>query len=524
MRNILILLILSISFSLTAQVDTQTKKFKRMMELLDKYYVDSIDAEKLVEKAIVSMLKELDPHTVYINKDEVESMNAPLKGGFDGIGIQFNIVFDTLMVIMPTSNGPSDKVGIKPGDRIISVEGENIAGIGITTKDVRAKLLGNKGTKVNVGIKRTGVNEILDFTITRDKIPIHSVDASFMMSDKVGYIKISRFSTNTMDEFNKAFLELKEQGLEHLILDLEGNGGGYLNVAVELTDEFLSENKMIVYTEGVKNEKKEKVATKKGKFEKGRLCVVINERSASASEIFSGAIQDWDRGVLVGRRSYGKGLVQRQYRFSDGAATRVTIAHYYTPTGRSIQRPYEDGVDQYRQDLRDRFKKGELSNEDSIPVADSLIYKTLEKQRTVFGGGGILPDVFVPVDTLSLSDYYSDIIRKGILTSFVLTNIDKNREKYMVEYPNFEMFDAGFVVDTVMINELVEIASKEGVPENKEELELSKERLKIQMKALFARDLFEQSNYVEVINRMNPAVIKAFEIISNKKEYKSLLK
>ncbi len=516
-----ILLLLSIAS--VGQIQPQIKKFTRMLDLLDKYYVDSIDAEKLVETAITAMLKDLDPHTVYITKDEVKSLNEPLQGSFDGIGIQFNILFDTLMVITPISGGPSEKVGIRSGDRIISVEGENIAGIGITTKDVRKKLLGKKGSVVKVGVKRRGIDEILEFSITRDKIPIYSVDAAYMIDRRDGYIKLNKFSKTTMDEFRKALAGLQEKGMKNLILDLEGNGGGYLNMAVELADEFLTDKKLIVYTEGSKSKKDNKLATKKGDFEKGRLCLLINEGTASASEIVSGAIQDWDRGVLIGRLSYGKGLVQRQYYLPDGSATRVTIAHYYTPTGRSIQRPYNKGVDEYRNDLRERMSRGELTNQDSIHFADSLKYETLVSKRIVYGGGGIMPDIFVPLDTISYTDYYRDIIIKGVLSNFVLDKIDKNRELFKTKYPTFESFDSNFIVDSTLINELVKKASSEGIEENTEELNLAYDRLKIHIKALFARDLYSNQEYFIIINRLDPAFKTAYELIRNKKKYNSIL-
>ena len=517
-------LLIILSITSVAQIQPQIKKFTRMMDLLDKYYVDSIDAEKLVETAIVSMLKELDPHTVYISKEDVKSLNEPLQGSFDGIGIQFNILFDTLMVITPISGGPSEKLGIRPGDRIVSVEGENIAGVGITTKDVRKLLLGKKGSKVKVGIMRRGVDQILEFTITRDKIPIYSVDAAYMIDKHVGYIKLNKFSKTTMDEFRKALAKLQDKGMKNLILDLERNGGGYMNMAVELADEFLSKDELIVYTEGSKSPKDSKYATNKGDFENGRLCLLINEGSASASEIVSGAIQDWDRGVLIGRRSYGKGLVQRQYYLTDGSATRITIAHYYTPTGRSIQRPYNNGVDEYRNDLRERKERGELNNADSIHFADSLKYETLKYKRTVYGGGGIMPDIFVPLDTTSYTDYYRDIIIKGVLSNFVLDKIDKNRESFKIKYPTFDSFDKNFVVDSALISELVAEASEAGIEEKPEELNKAYERMKIHIKALFARDLFSNQEYFIVINRIDPAFNTAYDLIRNKKKYNAILK
>ncbi len=517
-------LILLFNQAVSAQNGIQAKKFSRLLSLIEKQYVDSVDLENLVEKAIIAMLKELDPHSVYISKDEVKSMNEPLQGNFEGIGIQFNILDDTILVIHPISGGPSKKLGIKSGDRIVSVDGKNVAGIGIKTKDVRTKLMGAKGTVVNVSIKRFGEKELLDFAIIRDKIPIHSIDAAYMIDKKTGYIKLNRFSATTKKEFSDALAGLIEKGMKNLILDMEGNGGGYLNMAVELSDHFLDSGKLIVYTEGTNNPKKTYNASNKGEFEKGRLVVIINEASASASEIVSGAIQDWDRGILVGRRSFGKGLVQRQFPLTDGSATRITIAHYYTPTGRSIQKSYENGVDDYRKDIGKRMKHGEMMYEDSIQFNDSLIYRTLINDRIVYGAGGIMPDVFVPIDTLVYTDYYKDLIRKGILNKFVLGRIDGTREKLLTDYPDFNYFKLNFHVDSTLLSGLYALAAKEGVEKNDSDIVLSKEAIAIQMKALFARDLYENGNYFEIANTHDEMVLKAYEIIKSRKAYISLLK
>ncbi|MCF8455607.1 MAG: S41 family peptidase [Bacteroidales bacterium] len=512
------------SVSLLSQNDIQAKKFERLLNLIEKQYVDTVDSEALVEAAIVGLLKELDPHSVYISKDEVKGMNEPLQGNFEGIGVQFNILDDTIIVIHPISGGPSDKLGIKSGDRIVTINDENVAGNGITNNKVRSKLMGNKGTVVNVGIKRFGSKKLLDFAITRDKIPIHSVDAAYMMDKKTGYIKLNRFSATTLKEFEEALTTLKNKGMKQLILDLEGNGGGYLNMAIELSDVFLSEGQLIVYTEGINNPKKTYNASNKGDFESGRLVLIINEGSASASEIVSGAIQDWDRGVLIGRRSFGKGLVQRQFPLTDGSAARLTIAHYYTPTGRSIQKPYNEGVESYRKDISDRYKNGELSNEDSIHFADSLKFETLSSQRTVFGGGGIMPDIFVPIDTTAYTDYYRDLVRKGILNKFVLGKIDSNRAELKMEYPDFNLFKLNFNVDSLFLNELFDMAEGEGIEKEQEEMGRSIELLRVQVKALLGRDLYEEGNYFELFNAIDPLVLKAYEVINDKKEYNDILK
>ena len=507
-----------------SQDKEQLNKFGRVIKLLEDHYVDSVNVENLVEKAIIEMLKELDPHTVYLNKDDVKRLNEPLKGNFEGIGVQFNILKDTIYVIAVIEGGPSEKAGILPGDRIITVDSVNVAGIGINTSGVRDKLLGNKGTEVHVGILRSGEDKLLDFKLIRDKIPIYSVDASYMIDDETGYIKLSRFSANTMSEYDTAFNNLRSKGMKNLILDLSGNGGGYLNVAVELADEFLSKDELIVFTEGVNNPKSDHLATEKGGLEKGRLVLLINEGSASASEILSGAVQDWDRGILIGRRSYGKGLVQRQYPLIDGTATRITIARYYTPTGRSIQRPYDNGVEEYKNDLSNRKKHGELFTADSIHEIDSLKFTTLKYKRTVYGGGGIMPDIFIPLDTTSYTDFYRDLVRKGIINAYALGLIDTHRDSLNNLYPDFPTFDRLFIVDTIMINDLMSTAVKEGIDLNDSELELSRKKIETQLKALIARDLFYSKDYYQILNRDNPEYLKAVEVISSKKTYNIILK
>lgn len=522
--SLISLALLLCSVNLLSQNNIQAKKFERLLSLIERQYVDTVNAEALVEAAIVGLLKELDPHSVYISKDEVKGINEPLQGNFEGIGVQFNILDDTIIVIHPIPGGPSEKLGIRSGDRIVTVDEENVAGKGITNNKVRSKLMGDKGTVVNVGIKRFGSKKILDFAITRDKIPIYSVDAAYMMDKKTGYIKLNRFSATTLKEFSKALSTLKDKGMKQLILDMVGNGGGYLNMAIELSDIFLGEGQLIVYTEGINNPKKTYNASTKGDFESGRLVVIINEGSASASEIVSGAIQDWDRGVLIGRRSFGKGLVQRQFPLNDGSATRLTIAHYYTPTGRSIQKPYNEGLESYRKDISDRFKNGELIHKDSIHFADSLKYKTLGKQRVVYGGGGIMPDIFVPIDTAVYTDYYRDLVRKGILNKFVLGKIDANRVALKTEFPDFDSFKLNFQADSTFLNELFDMAESEGIEDNQEEIERSMEHLRIQVKALLGRNLFEEGNYFEIVNEVDPLVRKAYEVINDRKVYNNILR
>jgi len=503
--------------------DNNVFKFLQFYDLVVKNYVDSVDKDELIEDAIVAMLQELDPHSIYISKEDVQAMNEPLEGNFEGIGIQFNILRDTIIVVSPIPGGPSEKLGIRAGDRIIYVEDENVAGTGINNKGVAKRLRGKKGTKVEIRVKRRGVKKLLKFTIERDKIPIFSIDASYMIDDQVGYIKVNRFSKTTDDEFRKAFKGLEDKGMEKLVLDLSGNSGGYLNQAIYLADHFLDRNHMIVYTEGLHKERNDYKATSTGIYEEGGLVVMIDEGSASASEIVSGAVQDWDRGVIVGRRSYGKGLVQSPYRLSDGSMVRLTVARYYTPTGRCIQRPYEEGSDAYNMELVNRYNSGELMHEDSIHFPESEKYRTLENNRFVFGGGGIMPDLFVPLDTIGYTDYSGDLVRQGFLTDFVLDYTDKNRDGLLEKYPDVETFKNNYTVHDGFIRDLAEYAKKQGLEINEEELSESTEKLRIRIKALMARDLWSLNEYYYIVNKEDPVFQKAVEIIRSEEEYEQQL-
>ncbi len=498
-------------------------KIIKVMDIIKTFYVDTVNRPKLVEKAIVEMLKELDPHSVYISKDEVKEMNEPLEGSFEGVGVQFNIKDDTVLIVGVIAGGPSERVGIKAGDRIMKVDGKPMAGIGIKNKDVFSLLRGKKGTKVNVSILRPEEKNLLDFTIVRDKIPLFSIDAVYMVSPNTGYIKISRFAATTMDEYREAIKKLKARKATNLILDLSGNGGGYLNIAVELADDFLDNRKLVVYTEGNAKPRENYTAVRKGEFETGRVVVMIDEASASASEIVTGAIQDWDRGVVVGRRSFGKGLVQRQFQLPDSSQMRLTIARYYTPTGRCIQKPYDKGNEDYNEDLIKRIKHGELSNADSIKFPDSLKYQTLMMKRTVYGGGGIMPDVFVPIDTLGYSDYYKKLIRKGVFGSFALDYVDKNRNKLNEKFKNdFQKFKAEFNIDQPFIDEFVTYAVKEGVPADSAGLQTSYRQITTILKGQVARDLFNSSEFFEIINPLDPIYKEACNIIASPR-YETLL-
>ena len=501
--------------TMSAEQEKGIQKFNTLLSIVNYAYVDTVNNSQMVDNAIVAVLKELDPHSVYIPKDELQKMNEPLEGNFEGIGIQFNILNDTITVVSPISGGPSEKLGIQSGDKIVNIEGELVAGVKITNSGVADRLRGKKGSMVNVEIKRTGENKLLSFDIERDKIPIFSLDAAYMATPEIGYIKINRFARNTTQEFDEALLKLKKEGLTDLILDLRGNGGGYLNTAFTLADEFLGDKKLIVYTEGLKQRRENYEATNRGNFEKGRLVVLIDEGSASASEIVSGAIQDWDRGLIIGRRSFGKGLVQKPFPLSDGSAVRLTTAKYYTPTGRSIQKPYEEGKDAYYKDIVNRYKHGELFSSDSINFPDSLKYFT-PNHRVVYGGGGIMPDLFVPIDTSLTSDYNSKLIRTGAYNQFILNYLDKNRKKLSNTYPTFKEYNSNFEVNNELLEDFYTYAEKKkDIERNLEDIATSERLIKVQLKALLARNLFEVSEYFEVINELNEAYQEALKVLQN---------
>ena len=518
--RLLTLALLAVTTVVRAQQDNDpltTGKISSLMYHIDRMYVDDVDKNKLVDAAIVSMLQELDPHSIYIPKEDLEEVNEPLKGNFEGVGIQFNIIRDTIYVVDAIPGGPSERIGIRAGDRIVNIDKENVAGVSFKNSDVMKRLRGKKGTKVGVSILRKGETGPLDFTITRDKIPIFSVEASYMAEPGVGYIKVSRFSATTMKEFREKLTELKAAGMKDLILDLQGNGGGYLRTAIEMADEFLGDRKLVVYTEGRTSPREDTYATKDGLFEKGKLVVLVDEGSASASEIVSGAVQDWDRGLIVGRRSFGKGLVQRPVMLSDGSAVRLTVSRYYTPSGRSIQKSYDEGVEAYQREKSQRLEKGELTTADSIHMADTVKYFTMNR-RVVYGGGGIMPDVFVPIDTTQSSEYFGQLVRKGILNTFALAKVDKDRDLLMAAYPNVATFARDFRVDDNLAKELQAYASADGIEFSATDWARSRELISLRLKALIARDLWNTSAYWQVINAENPvdrSFQKAVEALSN---------
>jgi carboxyl-terminal processing protease len=495
------------------------EKVARTLQLLNYAYVDSVNLDKLSEDAIVAMLSSLDPHSVYISKSELADANEPLIGSFDGIGVQFQIFKqtgcpDSVLVVSPVPGGPSDKVGVQAGDKIVKINGEGSTGAMATQKNVFDHLRGPRGTKVNISVKRRGTKSLLDFTITRDKIPITSIDAAYMLTPGVGYIKLNKFARTTMDEFHEAMAKLKPAGMKSLILDLRNNSGGFMDVAIDLSDQFLSDGKRIVYTKGLHQPLQEYYSTSKGDFETGKLVVMINEGSASASEILSGAIQDWDRGLLIGRRSFGKGLVQRPFDLPDSSQIRLTVARYYTPSGRNIQKSYKNGAESYAEDIATRFKKGELIHADSIHFPDSLKYLTNGK-RTVYGGGGIMPDYFIPIDTTSNTHYFLDLYRKGLLNQYPLEYVDANRAKLLAKYPTLAQFKLDYDKDHKLISDFIAYAETQKVKKNDEDLKLSYQDIESILRASVARSLYTSEAYYEVVNNVDHELQKALEIISS---------
>jgi len=485
-------------------------KFREVMSLIDRSYVDKINSDEMVETAVTKMLEELDPHTIYVPAKDVELSNSDLKKEFEGVGIEFNVFRDTIVVLAPLSGGPSEKVGLMAGDKIITVDGETVAGIGITNRGVIDRLRGKKGTEVIVEIKRQRNKELLEFTIVRDKIPQYSVDAGYMVNDEVGYIKVSRFSETTYDEFRDTLKSLVDQGMKKLIVDLQSNPGGYMDRAVNMADELIADNAMIVSQEGKEpRANAEYRAYRNGLFENGPVIVLINEGSASGSEIVAGAIQDNDRGLIVGRRSFGKGLVQSLFRLSDGSELRLTISRYYTPSGRSIQKPYENGVSEYQNDFHERVKHGELFHADSIKFNDSLKYQTT-KGRTVYGGGGIMPDYFIPLDTSGDSRYYLRLRNNNALREYSLNYYQKNRKS--LENMTFDDYLNNFTIDEKMVKELVALGERFDVPYDEEGYKRSEAIIKAIVKASIARNVWGRESYYPIINEINEIYLEALKL------------
>lgn len=505
-----------------SKVQNNAQKFGTTLYLIDNFYVDTVNIDKVVEDAIVGALKELDPHSAYISKKDVEKANEPLVGSFEGIGVTFQLVRDTITVIGPTPGGPSEKVGIMAGDQFIKIDGEDAFGKKVDNEFVQKHLRGKKGTKVVVSVKRGNDPELMDFEIIRDKIPLNSINASFMMEKNIGYIKLDRFAQDSDKEFKTAMAKLQDQGMKSLILDLRSNSGGYLNTAIAMVDEFLGADKLIVYTEGLKSPRQEWRSTEKGVYTSGNLVVLIDEGSASASEILSGAIQDHDRGVLIGRRSFGKGLVQRPFNLPDGAVIRLTTARYHTPTGRCIQRPYEGGTEDYYKEMTKRLEHGEYFHADSIHFPDSLKYKT-DGGRIVYGGGGIMPDIFMPADTTFNSKLYTNLVRKGVFNKYTVDYAMQHRDELKKEYPEFSQYNKNFAVSKAMIDAIKELAANEKVEWNDEEFQRSEKYIRLQIKALIARNVWEMQQYYEVTLKEDPTIAKAVDVLSNEKQYRKLI-
>jgi len=489
----------------------QFNKINDVVNYINQDYVDTVNQKKLVERTIEGMLHNLDPHSAYIPADELQAMNEPLEGNFEGIGVEFHVQNDTIMVVSAIAGGPSDQLGIRSGDRIVKVNGKNVASINISNTQVTQLLRGTSGSKVNVSVLRRGSPKLVEYTITRGKIPIFSVDVAYMLDKKTGYVKISHFADRTYEEYIDAFMKLKKEGMENLVLDLRGNPGGYLKSAIYIADEFLPEKKLIVYTQGRSRPKESYYATTRGYFEQGAMVVLVDEGSASASEIVAGALQDQDRATILGRRSFGKGLVQEQSEFPDGSAIRLTIARYYTPTGRCIQKPYVEGFEEYQNELLERMKKGELESNDSIHFSDSLKYTT-PGGKTVYGGGGIMPDVFIPLDTTGLSQFYTDVNSKGLISQFAYDYLDDNRKTFE-KFNSLNEYNSNFNVNDELYHEFAGYARKNGVPRSEKGEQVSSKLIRIQLKALIARQIWKNQGFYPVIHQLDPALKKAVEMI-----------
>lgn len=515
-------LLLSISASSQA-LNEGTFKIGRTFSLIDAFYVDTSDLEKLTEKAIIEVLKNLDPHSTYISAKDVKEMNEPLTGNFEGIGIQFNILRDSIIVIEPIAGGPSEKVGLRAGDRILTINNEKVTGISMTTSGVRSRLLGAKGTKVDIKVFRRGETDILDFTIIRDKIPIYSLDAAYMLDNETGYIKVSRFAATTEKEFNDAIARLRKSNMQNIVLDLRGNGGGYMLAATALADKFFKDKNLLVYLSGRKTPRQDYKSNGSGSLASNRIVVLTDEQSASASEIMAGALQDWDRGVVIGRRTFGKGLVQNGFYLTDGSMIRLTIARYYTPTGRSIQSSYTEGYDKYMENFVKRFTDGEMMTADSIHLVDSVKFLTLVNHRTVYGGGGIMPDVFVAADTSYNSDYFRRLAAKNVLNTFTLEYYDRNRPVLSSKYKSFEDYRNNFEFEEDDIKAFIAKGESEGIKYNEDQFNISKEEILLVLKGLVATNMWETNEYYQVINKNDKVIETALNVISDKNRYNSIL-
>ncbi len=528
MKKIFLAIAAAASLLMTAFAQTgslsPSQKLRYAEGIISNFYVEEVAEDSLVDEAVKAMLATLDPHSQYSTPDETRELNQPLEGKFSGIGIMFNMLKDTVYVIQTTVGGPSEKAGIRPGDRILSANDTVIAGKNKKNSDIIKVLRGPKGSKVKLDVKRAGVAEPIEFTLTRADIPIYSVDDTYMVNDSIGYIRVSRFAEKTADEVAEAMLKLRRKGMRHIILDLEDNGGGYLGAAVELASQFLPQGAPVVSTRGLHSEPMTFEVTTRGGDTGRRLVVMVNQYSASASEILAGALQDNDRGLVVGRRTFGKGLVQRPFPFPDGSMIRLTTARYYTPAGRCIQKPYAKGKgEEYQLDMLNRYKSGELWSADSIHFDEKLKYSTLHNGRTVYGGGGIMPDVFVPVDTTMYSPYYRDLVAKGIVNTFIINKVEKNRSALLAQYPDEDTFYARFEIAPDDEQALIAAAAKEGLEFNEEQWQRSAVIIRAMLKGLMARDLYDNGSYVRSTNPHNPVFTEAVRLISDPERYRSLL-
>jgi carboxyl-terminal processing protease len=522
---LLFALVLALGMYLGSKLQTETangpsivlrnggNKLDQILKLVENRYVDSVDTEDLTDKTIAELLTQLDPYSAYIPAANYEEANQPLEGNFEGIGIEFYKLNDTILVVSALSGGPSEQVGLRGGDKIVTVDSVLVAGQNLSNEAIIKKLRGKKGSKVRVGIKRNGQKELMSFTITRDRIPIYSVDIAYLVAPAVGYIKINKFSATTADEFRQAFVKLSSSTpLKGLVLDLRGNPGGYLDAAIRLADEFLPDGKLITYTEGRTQPRRDFSSSSSGLFETGKLVVLIDEGSASASEIVSGAIQDWDRGEVIGRRSFGKGLVQEQFDMRDGSAVRLTVSRYYTPSGRSIQKPYESGKSS--DDFLERLERGELFSADSIHQNDSLQFRTASG-RLVFGGGGIMPDIFVPADSNKFSDYFNAINNTGTLIQFSYVYADQQRAQ-LERFKTAEAFVKGFQVDAALVQALIAYAKSEGIENKGEAYKKDLDTIRLYLKANIGRQLFSNEAFFPVIQQRDKTLIKALEVLRAK--------
>ena len=530
MRKILFVAGLSLALSMT--VSAQRSMPQALQKLLNAeyaistLYVDTINEDKLVEEAIKGMLESLDPHSSYTDAKETKELEEPLQGEFSGVGIQFNMNKDTLYVIQTIPGGPSERVGVLAGDRIIYVNDTTIAGVKMKNSDIQKRLRGKKGTNVTIKVKRPGVKDLITFRITRDNIPLHSIDAQYMLDERTGYLRISRFGAKTHEEMMDALKELKKQGMTQLIMDLNDNGGGYLNAAIDMCNEFLDRGQLMVYTEGENSPRNEANANGWGNYKTLPMVVMVNQYSASAAEIFAGAMQDWDRAVVVGRRTFGKGLVQRPFKFEDGSMMRLTVARYYTPSGRCIQKPYSRGDKKaYEKELLDRYNEGEYYSLDSIQFNDSLRYTTRVNGRTIYGGGGVMPDIFVPVDTTEYSTYYRDMTAKGILNQYAIKYVDKNRKAISKQFKTVKDFDNGFTVSDEMMRDFIAMGEQDSVKYDEEKYRTSEQLLKDIIKGLIARDVYgDQSAYSVILNHRNRDLQAAIAVLNDPERFQRLLR